>query len=139
MYFMSVNATFAVAARTRKVSRRSCTCPTTGTIFIQHKPLYVRLQYVARKTKTSTNINKQISQQFFHEFTMFVVGLTYQQSNINKMRNHPFNIKSTGCHSQSQKSTIDSTIFQVPVFSDMHHGYTSLHSTHRAHRVYKSY
>ena len=39
MYFMSVNATFAVAARTRKVSRRSHTCPTTGKILILHKPL----------------------------------------------------------------------------------------------------
>ena len=39
MYFMSVNATFAVAARTRKVSRRPCTCPTTGKILILHKTL----------------------------------------------------------------------------------------------------
>ena len=39
MYFMSVTATFAVAARTRKVSRRPCTCPTTGKILILHKPL----------------------------------------------------------------------------------------------------
>ena len=39
MYFMSVNATFAVAARTRKVSRRPCTCPTTGNILILHKTL----------------------------------------------------------------------------------------------------
>ena len=31
--------TFAVAARTRKVSRRLCTCPTTGNILILHKPL----------------------------------------------------------------------------------------------------
>ena len=31
--------TFAVATRTRKVSRRPCTCPTTGNIFILHKPL----------------------------------------------------------------------------------------------------
>ena len=38
-YFMSVNATFAVAARTRKVSRRPCTCPATGKILILHKPL----------------------------------------------------------------------------------------------------
>ena len=30
LHVMSVNATFAVAARTRKVSRRPCTCPTTG-------------------------------------------------------------------------------------------------------------
>ena len=40
MYFMSVNAAFAVAARTRKVSRRPCTCPTTGNILILHKTLY---------------------------------------------------------------------------------------------------
>ena len=33
------HATFAVAARTRKVSRRPCTCPTTGNILILHKPL----------------------------------------------------------------------------------------------------
>ena len=39
VYFMSVNATFAVAARTRKVSRRPCTCPTTGNILILHKTL----------------------------------------------------------------------------------------------------
>ena len=39
VYFMSVDATFAVAARTRKVSRRPCTCPTTGNILILHKPL----------------------------------------------------------------------------------------------------
>ena len=39
MYFMSVNATFAVAARTRKVPRRLCTCPTTGNILILHKTL----------------------------------------------------------------------------------------------------
>ena len=39
VYFMSVNATFAVAAPTRKVSRRPCTCPTTGNIVILHKPL----------------------------------------------------------------------------------------------------
>ena len=38
---MSVNATFAVAARTRKVSRRPCTCPTTGNILILHKTLLV--------------------------------------------------------------------------------------------------
>ena len=31
--------TFAVAARTRKVSRRSCTRPTTGNILILHKTL----------------------------------------------------------------------------------------------------
>ena len=39
MYFMSINATFAVAARTRKVSRWPCTCPMTGNILILHKPL----------------------------------------------------------------------------------------------------
>ena len=39
MEVMSVNATFAVAARTRKVSRRPCTCPMTGNILILHKPL----------------------------------------------------------------------------------------------------
>ena len=39
VYFMSVNATFAVAARTRKVSRRPSTCPTTGNILILHKTL----------------------------------------------------------------------------------------------------
>ena len=39
VYFMSVNATFAVAARTRKVSRRLSTCPTTGNILIMHKTL----------------------------------------------------------------------------------------------------
>ena len=39
---MSVNATFAVAARTRNVSRRPCTCPTTGNILILHKPLEER-------------------------------------------------------------------------------------------------
>ena len=33
------HATFAVAARTRKVSRRPCTCPTTGNILILHKRL----------------------------------------------------------------------------------------------------
>ena len=37
---MSVNATFAVVARTRNVSRRPCTCPTTGNILILHKPLW---------------------------------------------------------------------------------------------------
>ena len=42
MYFMSVKATFAVAVRTRKVSRRPCTCPTTGNILILHKTLIVR-------------------------------------------------------------------------------------------------
>ena len=31
--------TFAVAASTRKVSRRPCTCSTTGNILILHKPL----------------------------------------------------------------------------------------------------
>ena len=36
---MSVNATFAVAARTRKVLRRPSTCPTTGNILIWHKTL----------------------------------------------------------------------------------------------------
>ena len=36
---MSVNATFAVSAHTRNVSRRPCTCPTTGNILILHKPL----------------------------------------------------------------------------------------------------
>ena len=36
---MSVNATFDVAARTRKVSQRSCTHPTTGNILILHKTL----------------------------------------------------------------------------------------------------
>ena len=40
MYFMSVNATFAVAVRTRKVSRRPSTFPTTGNILILHKTLY---------------------------------------------------------------------------------------------------
>ena len=35
VYFMSINATFAVAARNRKVSRRPCTCPTTGNILIR--------------------------------------------------------------------------------------------------------
>ena len=39
VYFMSVNATFAVAARTRKVLRRPGTCPTTGNILILHKTL----------------------------------------------------------------------------------------------------
>ena len=39
MYFMSFNATFAVAAHTRKVSQRPCTCRTTGNILILHKPL----------------------------------------------------------------------------------------------------
>ena len=39
---MSVNATFAVAARTRKVSRRPSTCPTKGNILILHKTLVVR-------------------------------------------------------------------------------------------------
>ena len=39
VYFMSVNVTFAAAARTRKVSRRPCTCPTTGNILILHKTL----------------------------------------------------------------------------------------------------
>ena len=36
---MIVNATFAVAARTRKVPRRLCTSPTTGNILILHKTL----------------------------------------------------------------------------------------------------
>ena len=39
VYFMSVNATFAVAAHTRKVSRKPSTCPTKGNIFIMHKTL----------------------------------------------------------------------------------------------------
>ena len=39
MYFMNVNATFAVDACTRMVSRRPCTCPTTCNILILHKPL----------------------------------------------------------------------------------------------------
>ena len=39
VYFMSVSATFAVAGRTRKVSRRPCTRPTTGNILILHKTL----------------------------------------------------------------------------------------------------
>ena len=39
VYFMSVNATLAVAAHTRKVSRRPSTCPTTGNILILHKTL----------------------------------------------------------------------------------------------------
>ena len=38
--FMSVNATFAIAARTRKVSRRPCTCLTTIKMFILHRPLH---------------------------------------------------------------------------------------------------
>ena len=33
--------TFAVAVRTRKVSRKLCTCPTTGNILILHKTLVV--------------------------------------------------------------------------------------------------
>ena len=41
MYFMSVKATFAVAARTRKVSRRPCTCPSTGNNLILHKTLLI--------------------------------------------------------------------------------------------------
>ena len=52
MYFMSVNETFAVAARTRMVSRRPCTCPTTGNILILHKTLGVR----HRKLKDSKRI-----------------------------------------------------------------------------------
>ena len=36
---LSVNATFAVAARTCKVSRRPSTCPTTDNILILHKTL----------------------------------------------------------------------------------------------------
>ena len=39
VYFMSINATFAIAARTRKVSRWPCKCPMTGNILILHKPL----------------------------------------------------------------------------------------------------
>ena len=39
VYFTSINATFAVAARTRMVSQWPCTCPTTGNILILHKPL----------------------------------------------------------------------------------------------------
>ena len=44
-YFMSINVTFAVTARTRKVSRRPCICPTTGNILILYKPLSESIQY----------------------------------------------------------------------------------------------
>ena len=64
VYFMSVKATFAVAARTRKVSQRPCTCPTTGNILILHKALRVchdgneRDRHII-KNSTMNSLNKK--------------------------------------------------------------------------------
>ena len=57
---MSVNATYAVAAHTRKVSRMPCTCPTTGTILILHKPLQQRKppSVVPSQDETTRNARK---------------------------------------------------------------------------------
>ena len=60
MYFMSVKATFAVTARTRMVSRRPCTCPTTGNILILHKTLPHRETAEKGRTKCKSHVDLTI-------------------------------------------------------------------------------
>ena len=70
VYFMSVNATFAVAARTRKVSRRPSTCPTTGNILILHKPLVTR-----QSEMTDHRTSKVISYNTFFQKLLHTIDV----------------------------------------------------------------
>ena len=70
MYFMSVNATFAVAACTRKVSRRPCTFPTTGKILILHKPL--RRDQGVRMADAPVGTRKEIERKTENQVDMLM-------------------------------------------------------------------